>query len=128
MVVDTSVLIAIILREPDRRSFLEKLAMADRRQISAVSYMETAMVLIGRFGDAAEDVLDRTLHDAGIAVAPVSIAHTRLAVAAFRQYGKGRHPAGLNFGGCFSYALAKSAAEPLLFKGLDFAKTDIVAA
>jgi ribonuclease VapC len=125
MVIDTSAIIAIMLREPDRRSLLEKIVFADHRQLSAVSYMEAAMVLIGHFGDGAETALDQMLHEAQIVVVPVSIADARLAIAAFRQYGKGRHPAGLNFGDCFSYALAKSCAEPLLFKGFDFAKTDI---
>jgi len=86
------------------------------------------MVLISRFGTVAESALDKVLHEASIIVTPVSVAHSRLAIAAFRHYGKGRHPAGLNFGDCFSYALAKDCAEPLLFKGLDFAKTDILSA
>ncbi|HEX4321106.1 MAG TPA: type II toxin-antitoxin system VapC family toxin [Acidobacteriaceae bacterium] len=125
MVVDTSAIIAVLLKEPERFEFLRKLARARSRQISAVSYMESAMVLISRLGAMAEPALDKALHDASIIVTPVSVAHSSLAIAAFRQYGKGRHPASLNFGDCFSYALAKSSDEPLLFKGSDFDKTDL---
>jgi ribonuclease VapC len=125
MVVDTSVVVAIMLREPDRRHFFDKILDAEVKQISTVSYMETGMVLTSRLGEAAEHALDQMLYETGITVVPVSLNHARVALVAFRQYGKGRHPAGLNFGDCFSYALAKSCAEPLLFKGFDFARTDI---
>ena len=125
MVIDTSVIVAILLNEPEKVQFLKKLARTPSRSISSVSYMESGMVLSSYFGATAEQVLDELLFDAGIVTVPVSLTHAKLALEAFRQYGKGRHPAGLNFGDCFSYALAKSSAEPLLFKGGDFARTDI---
>jgi len=128
MVVDTSVVVAIMLNDPDCDFFIEKLAEARFRLMSAASYMEAGIVLTSRLGKDVEEALDRTLYKADIAVSPVSSSHAKLALAAFRQYGKGRHPAALNFGDCFSYALAKSSAEPLLFKGSDFAKTDILVA
>jgi ribonuclease VapC len=125
MVVDTSVLVAILLGEPERFEFYEKMRLARNVQISAVNYVECAIVLMRYFGPAAEERIDRLLREAGIAVTAVGVEHTMYAIAAFRQYGKGRHPAGLNFGDCFSYALAKSAGEPLLFKGSDFSRTDV---
>jgi ribonuclease VapC len=125
MIVDTSVILAVIFEESDCDEFLRKLAKADSRQTSVVSYVEASMLMISRRGESAEHELDLMLHDAGIVIVPVSLDQAKLARAAFRQYGKGRHPAGLNFGDCFSYALAKSCAEPLLFKGSDFARTDI---
>ena len=128
MVVDTSVIVAILFREAERRTFYDNILDDGSARISAVSYMEAGMVLTSRLGDIAERTLDQTLQALGIAVVPVTAAQAKLALQAFRQYGKGRHPAGLNFGDCFSYALAKSSAEPLLFKGSDFAKTDIGAA
>ena len=86
------------------------------------------MLMTSRRGVAAENELNLMLSEADIDIVPVDLNQGKLASAAFRQYGKGRHPAGLNFGDCFSYALAKDCAEPLLFKGLDFAKTDILSA
>jgi ribonuclease VapC len=128
MVIDTSVLIAILFLEPDRRYYQEQIERASYKQVSAVSYMEAGMVLTSRFGSNAEMALDELLTKAGVTISPVNGTQAKLALAAFREYGKGRHPAGLNFGDCFSYALAKSSAEPLLFKGSDFARTDITVA
>jgi len=128
MVVDTSAIVAILLNEPEKVPFLKKLARSSERSISAVTYMESGMVLTSYLGAGAEQILDALLFDAGIVTVPISFPQAKLALAAFRQYGKGRHPASLNFGDCFSYALAKSSAQPLLFKGHDFAKTDILAA
>lgn len=125
MIVDTSALVAIILKETDYRPFLDKIMDAQASRLSAVSYMETSMVLLTRRGDTAIEELDQLLPETNIHVVPVDVNQSRLAVAAFRQYGKGRHPAALNFGDCFSYALAKDTGEPLLFKGTDFSKTDI---
>jgi ribonuclease VapC len=125
MVVDTSAILAIIFEEQDADLFLGKLARARSRQTSVVSYVEASMLMISRRGTGAEDELNLMLSESEIAIAPVDIDQAKLASVAFRKYGKGRHPAGLNFGDCFSYALAKSSAEPLLFKGFDFAKTDI---
>lgn len=128
MVVDTSVIVAILFREAERRIFYDKILDDGSASISAFSYMEAGMVLTSRLGAAAEPALDQTLQDLGIVVVPVTVVQAKLALQAFGQYGKGRHPAGLNFGDCFSYALAKSSAEPLLFKGGDFARTDIYVA
>jgi ribonuclease VapC len=128
MVVDTFVILAIIFEEADCNFFLEKLADMQVLRTSAVSYVEASMLLISRRGPDAEVELDLMLQRAEIEIVPVSVEHAKLARTAFRRYGKGRHPAGLNFGDCFSYALAKSCAEPLLFKGSNFAKTDIVVA
>lgn len=128
MVVDTSVIVAILLMEPDRSELSRKLSRASSRQLSSVSYMEAGMVLTSRFGATAEHEINHLLFTARIDVVSIGLSHAKLALEAFRHYGKGRHPAALNFGDCFSYALAKSAAETLLFKGGDFAKTDIPAA
>lgn len=125
MIVDTSALVAIILKETDYRPFLDKIMDAQASRLSAVSYLETSMVLLTRRGDTAIEELDQLLPETNIHVVPVDVNQSRLAVAAFRQYGKGRHPAALNFGDCFSYALAKDTGEPLLFNGTDFSKTDI---
>jgi ribonuclease VapC len=125
MVVDTSAILSVLLKEPEALLFLGKLYRTQSRHISAVNYMESSMVLMSRLGDSTEGTLDRMLQRAGIEIMPVSVDQAKLACEAFRQYGKGRHSAGLNFGDCFSYALAKSTAEPLLFKGQDFSQTDI---
>jgi ribonuclease VapC len=125
MVVDTSVIIAIIFEESDADFLLNKLAIVRSRQASVVSYVEATMELISRRGEHAASQLDPMLARAGIEVVPISMDQARLASEAFKRFGKGRHPAELNFGDCFSYALAKSCGEPLLFKGVDFAKTDI---
>jgi len=125
MIVDTSALVAVILKENDYRHFLEKMIDSQGSRLSAVNYMEASMVLLSRRGDVVIEELDQLLLETDIQVVPGNIDQARLAIAAFRQYGKGRHPAGLNFGDCFSYALAKSCAEPLLFKGNDFTRTDV---
>jgi len=128
MVVDTSAIVAILFREPERSVFYDKILDTESCRISAVSYMEAGMVLTSSLGRAAEQALDQILHEAGVIVVPVSLNHAKVALDAFRRFGKGRHPAGLNFGDCFSYALAKDAAEPLLFKGGDFGRTDVAVA
>jgi ribonuclease VapC len=128
MVIDTSAIVAILLLEPDRGYYFSKILKADHRQVSAVSYVEAGMVLSGRLGQDPKAALDEMLIEMDIEIVPVSTAQAVLALEAFQKYGKGRHPAGLNFGDCFSYALAKSSSEPLLFKGGDFAHTDITSA
>ncbi|HEY4356651.1 MAG TPA: type II toxin-antitoxin system VapC family toxin [Acidobacteriaceae bacterium] len=126
MVVDTSIVIAIMLQEAGSDSLISKINDADVRGISVVSYMEASMVLIARRGDGVEAELDRLLHEADIAILPVDEMQAKIAREAFRVYGKGRHPAGLNFGDCFAYALAQSLSEPLFFKGDDFTQTDML--
>ena len=127
MVVDTSVVVAILVGEPDASSLAAALASATAPVMSAASYVELLLVSLSR-GIAGRSEVDETLIDAAIEIAPVSLEQARLAVTAFERFGKGRHPARLNFGDCFSYALAKERGLPLLFKGSDFARTDIVSA
>jgi ribonuclease VapC len=126
MVVDTSAIIAILFDEPERAAFDRLIAEDDVRLISAAIRVEASFVIEGRTGDVGRARLDRFLAFGGIEIVSVTPEQAELAVEAFRRYGKGRHPVGLNIGDCFPYALAKSTGEPLLFKGDDFAGTDIV--
>lgn len=125
MVIDTSALLAILLDEPERRLFNEQIEGSTRRLVSAATLLEAGIVLETRSGAAAGRELDLLIHRARFEVVPVDLDQLELARDGFRRYGKGRHPAGLNFGDCFSYALAKLTGEPLLFKGSDFSQTDI---
>jgi ribonuclease VapC len=93
--------------------------------VSAASVLEASMVVEGRRGEQAGRELDQALHEGNMQIVPVTIEQTAAAREAFRKYGRGRHKAGLNFGDCFSYALAKVSGEPLLYKGNDFALTDL---
>jgi ribonuclease VapC len=126
MVVDTSALLAILQDEPDRRALNEALEAADARRISAATFVEVSIVMEARHGAAAQRDLDLFLERAAIEIVPVDAAQAQEARRAFARFGKGRHPAGLNFGDCFAYALAVTLGEPLLFKGSDFAKTDVI--
>ncbi len=128
MVVDTSAVLAILWDEPERRWFNEAIQADPKRLISAATVLESGIVLEARGGEAAGRELDLFLHRARFEVAPVDADQVEIARAAYRKYGKGRHAAGLNFGDCYSYALAKASGEPLLFKGADFARTDVRAA
>ena len=125
MVIDSSALVAIFLREPERELYLALILKDQTRRVSAVTFAETGMVLEGRRGPAAQDELERFLERVAIEVVAVDLAQARSALAAWRKFGEGRHPAGLNLGDCFSYALARSTGEPLLAKGEDFARTDL---
>jgi ribonuclease VapC len=125
MVLDTSALIAILQDERERRAFSEAIERAESRSISAATFVEVSMIIESRFGPEGVRDLDLLLMKAQIVLMPVDSDQAHLARQAFRDYGKGRHPAGLNFGDCFSYALAKALGEPLLFKGNDFRETDI---
>jgi len=125
MVIDTSALLAILLDEPERRGFNELIEAARTRLISAATLLETAIILEARRGEAAGRELDLFLHRARFEVVPVDADQVEIARAAYRRYGRGFHPAGLNYGDCFSYALAAATGEALLFKGSDFAQTDI---
>jgi ribonuclease VapC len=124
MIIDTSALLAILQDEPERRMFNEAMEMADSRRVSAATFVEVSIVIESRFGAEGLRALDRFLERGDIEVMPVDVEQARYAREAFMRFGKGRHPAGLNFGDCFSYALAKVLSEPLLFKGDDFALTD----
>jgi ribonuclease VapC len=126
MVIDSSALVAILLRESDADTLSNAILATSVRLIGAPSYLETAMVLIGRHGPAARDALDRLIAALVGDVVPFTASQARLAVEAFLRFGKGRrHEAGLNFGDRCSYALASETGLPLLFKGSDFAATDV---
>lgn len=128
MIVDTSAVLAILFDEPDAERFARALQTADPCRMSAASYLEAGITLERQGAPGAEEVLVRFLASSGIAIEPVTAEHARIAHSAFGSFGKGRHPAALNFGDCLSYALARATDEPLLFKGNDFARTDIVSA
>src|SRR5690606_24703646 len=126
MVLDTSALLAILQDEPERRRFNEAIEAAETRRISAANFVETSIVLEARTGAEAVRNLDLLIAKASITLAPVDAEQAHLARRAWRQYGKGHHPARLNFGDCFAYALAVSLDDSLLYKGTDFAHTDVV--
>jgi len=125
MVIDTSALLAILFNEPDAEHFELALEADPIRLMSAASLLETAIVVEARLGEAGGQELDLLLDNAQVTIVPFTAEHAKIARQAFRTYGKGRHPAGLNYGDCFSYALAKVSGELLLFKGDDFSQTDI---
>lgn len=125
MVIDTSALLAIFLAEPERKLFLDLIVEAPKRLISAANALETGIVLEARRGEAAGREFDLFVVRANLDVVSVDAEQVEIARSAWRKYGKGRHPAALNFGDCFAYALAKSSGEPLLAKGADFPRTDV---
>ena len=125
MVIDTSAVTAIFLAETERQAFLNAIVQAESRLISAANVLETGIVLEARRGEAAGREFDLFVVRAGLQIIPVDAEQVEVARSAWRRYGKGRHPAGLNFGDCFAYALAKTSEEALLAKGTDFATTDI---
>jgi ribonuclease VapC len=125
MVVDTSALIAVLNGEPQARRLEDAMLDVPRLAISAATFVEASIVADSRRQPDATGELDLLLHQLRVAVIPVSREHAEMARAAYREFGKGRHPAGLNFGDCFSYALARTLGEPLLFVGEDFGKTDV---
>ena len=127
--VDSSALIAILRREPEADSFLQVIATADGCLLSSVSLLETSLGLAGRTGDAASwSELDALIARAAVQVVAQDAGLAEAARDAFLRYGKGRHPAALNLGDCASYALARTHSLKLLFKGSDFARTDLMAA
>lgn len=125
MMIDSSVLIAILENEPEAVRLIEAITDDPIRLISAVSVVETSIVILNRRGEAGVTELDTFLQEAGIETVAVTPEQAVLARQAYERYGKGRHPARLNFGDCFSYAAAMAYGEPLLFKGNDFSETDI---
>lgn len=127
MIIDTSVIIAILRDEPDAAAIGEILGRSQDCRMSAVSYIEVAVVVDHNRNPVLSRRLDDLLRDVEIAVEPVTLNQARIAREAYRDFGKGRHRAGLNFGDCFAYALAKEKGETLLFKGDDFCHTDIKA-
>lgn len=128
MILDSSVIVAIALREPGHEELVDKLRSADTLGIGAPSLTEAGMVLSSRLGVEPQALLDRFLRDFRVVPVVFGEQHWREALEAFRRFGKGRHPAALNFGDCLSYATARLADHPLLFVGDDFPKTDIQAA
>ncbi len=129
MIVDTSALIAILRAEPDALILATALAAAEHSRLSTANFVEAAAVIDGSRDPIASRRYDDLLREAGITLEPVTEIQARLARQAYRDFGKGSgHPAQLNFGDCFAYALAKDADEPLLYKGTDFAATDVVPA
>lgn len=128
MILDTSVLVAIALREPGFESLVDRLRSASTIGIGTPTLVEAGMVLSVRLGVEPQALLDRFLRDFGVTPVTFGEQHWREALEAFRRFGKGRHPAALNFGDCLSYAAARLADRPLLFVGDDFPRTDIPAA
>ena len=129
MVIDSSALIALLLGEPEMADFVAAIAAASTRLVGAPSYLETAIVMLARSGPDAQERVDRLLGELSVQIVPFTHDQAVTAIAAYRQYGKGSgQPAGLNFGDCFTYALAKLKGEPVLFKGNDFSQTDIQSA
>jgi ribonuclease VapC len=128
MVIDTSAVVAILEDEPERARFVRLIAADEVRLLSAVSRVECTCVIEGRKRAAGRADLDLFLREAAIEVAPVTADQAEIACEVFRRFGRGRHPAGLNIGDTFAYALATATGEPLLFKGDDFARTDIARA
>jgi ribonuclease VapC len=128
MVVDSSALVAILREEPGHEPFLQKALSSDRTLVGASVAFETAMVLSGRWHRDVRSTLHGLLRSIGAEIVPFTEEHYEAAVSAFLRYGKGRHPAGLNFGDCMSYAFARVSGLPLLYTGDDFSKTDIQSA
>src|SRR5713226_2545435 len=128
MVVDSSALISILLEEPGHESLLEKAGRAGAVFVGAPSALETAMVLSARFRQDTRPMLAGFLRRMNAEIVDFSEEHYETAVSAFLRFGKGRHPAALNFGDCMSYALAAVSGLPLLYAGTDFARTDIQSA
>ncbi len=125
MIVDTSVIIAILRDEPDANELAAVIESADVRRISAASYVEAAILTDSNRDPVLSRRLDSFLQEAIVTMEPVTVEQAQLAREAYRDFGKGRHRTGLNFGDCFAYALAKDKGEPLLFKGEDFRRTDV---
>lgn len=125
MVIDTSALVAILFGEPEADRFARVIADDDVRLVPTASLLETSIVVESELGEAGGRELDFLVLTTAIEIVPFTLDHLRMARHAYRMFGKGRHPAGLNFGDCFAYALSRTTGEPLLFKGVDFSRTDI---
>ena len=125
MIVDTSAVLAVLFRESGFEILFDKLLATERKGIAAPSLLEATMILTARLGAGAPSMLDRFLQEFELVIISFGEAHWREAARAFSRYGKGQHPAGLNFGDCMSYAVARLADRPLLFVGQDFSQTDI---
>jgi ribonuclease VapC len=128
LILDTSALMAILQKEPEASAFGDAIAQARSIAVAAPTIVELGIVAEGRAGDVVRPRIDQLLASIGVEIVPFTAEHADLARDAWRRYGKGRHPAGLNVGDCFAYALAIARGEPLLFKGDDFRHTDVKAA
>jgi ribonuclease VapC len=126
MIIDSSVLVAIVLEEPDFRNYVDRISKATKRRVSAATLLETCIVVNREKGAVGLEILRRFIADTGIKVVDFTEAHAEIAFDAHLRFGKGMgHPAQLNILDCCTYALAADSGEPLLFKGSDFAKTDL---
>jgi ribonuclease VapC len=125
VIVDSSALVAVLLHQSGYEPILEQLAAATAPAVGAPTLAETGIVLAARLGVVGKTLLARFVHESGLVIVPFGDEHWAAAVDAFLRYGKGRHPAALNFGDCLTYAVARLAGEPLLCLGGDFAKTDL---
>ena len=128
MILDSSAIIAILRAEPEAQDFARAVISAEARRVSAVSYVESAVVIDSGKNAVASRRFDEFFRVSRIAVEAVTPRQAEIARQAYRDFGKGRHKAGLNLGDCFAYALAKEMDEPLLFKGTDFKHTDVESA
>lgn len=128
MIIDSSAVLAVLFGEADAETYEKGIAAASPCRMSVANVLETSIVVESRGGEAAGHELDVFLERAGIELIPVTTEHLEVTRRAWRRFGKGNHPAALNFGDCFAYALAKVENEPLLFKGNDFTRTDVEAA
>jgi ribonuclease VapC len=125
VILDSSALLAVLLAEPNAERILAHIEGASSPKVGAPTVVESAIVLTSRVGLAGKTLLARLLHEGGIEVVPFDEVHWSVAVDAFARYGKGRHPAALNFGDCLTYAVAKLSGQPLLCLGDDFTRTDL---
>lgn len=125
MILDSSAIVAIVIQERGVDLVVEKLRRAEVRAVNAVTLAETGIVLQARLGVDPQPILDRFLREFDVAIVEFGDAHWREAVDAYRRFGRGRHPAALNFGDCLAYATARVSGRPLLFVGGDFTRTDV---
>jgi ribonuclease VapC len=128
MILDTSAIVAVVFREPEEGEFLQKIGGSPSVGIGAPTLGETAIVLAARLGREGLQLLSLLVHRAGVIIVPFDAEHSQVAADAWLRYGRGHHPAALNFGDCLAYATARLAGHPLLCKGDDFPKTDLALA
>lgn len=128
IVVDSSALLSIVLGEPDAETFVDALTGANQVMVGSATLVEASIVTLARAGEDGVRDLEQVMHTSGAHLVPLGAEHVNLAVQAWRRFGKGRHPAGLNLGDCYAYAVAVAADAPLLYKGDDFPQTDVRAA
>ena len=128
MILDTSAILAIVFREPEQDEFLRKIGAAPTVGVGGPTLVETTTILAARLGEQGRRLLSLMIERAGVVVISFDPPHSQLAIEAWLRFGRGRHPAGLNFGDCLAYATARLAGRPLLCKGDDFSKTDLALA